>query len=85
MKPDEPIIGWLIIHSAETINRFAIGQDGKTSYERWKGKKYQVRMAEFGERVLSLKPGSTGKKSLTRGGKMGCGWELTKHLGSTRY
>ena len=38
-----------------------MGKGGKTAYERWKGKRFKVPMAEFGERVLYLKPKSKGK------------------------
>ena len=33
-------VPWLIRHAAETIDRFAISSDGKTNYQRRKGKKF---------------------------------------------
>ena len=58
---DEALVPWMVIHSAEMINRFQVGRDGKTPYERWKCKRFKTPMAEFGERVLYLKPKSKGK------------------------
>ena len=37
-----------------------MSSDGKTSHERWKGKKFRRTLAEFGERVMYLKSGSKG-------------------------
>ena len=29
-----PGLPWLIIHAANTLNRYAVGQDGRTAYHR---------------------------------------------------
>ena len=52
---DHPIIPWLVEAAAWTLNRFEIGKDGKTSYQRLKGKPFDTPVAEFAERVTYLK------------------------------
>ena len=42
---------WLIEHTADVLSKFKVGDDGKTSYERLKVKKYVKELAEFGEKV----------------------------------
>ena len=34
-----PVMAWLVEYAAHLVNRFEVGKDGKTSYERCKGKK----------------------------------------------
>ena len=57
---DSPVVPWLIMHAARTMNRYSVGADGKTPYRRWKGKEFKRDVAEFGEAVLFLKSGSKG-------------------------
>ena len=49
---DHAILTWLTGYASYLLNRFEVGQDGKTSYERLKGKKAKVCAIEFGEGVL---------------------------------
>ena len=46
------VIAWLVEHAADVLNKFAVGIDGRTAYERIKGKKYHGEMVEFGRRVM---------------------------------
>ena len=46
-----PIWSWLSRHANFLISRFRIGQDGKTAYERLKGKRWRRPMIVFEERV----------------------------------
>ena len=46
------LIPWLIEYAAVLINRGQVGADGKTAYERLKGKKAVLPGLQFGERVL---------------------------------
>ena len=55
---------WLVMHAARTINRYHVGVDGKTAYRRWKGKEVRREVAEFGECVMYLRPGSKGRDKL---------------------
>merc|ERR1712240_75927 len=61
---DEAIFPWLVSHAAATINRHHVGQDGKTAYQRWKGKPFRREITEFGETVLYLKMGTRGRDKL---------------------
>ena len=49
-----PFISYLVEHAAKTINRYRVGQDGRTSYRRWKGKDFKVEIPEIGEKVFYL-------------------------------
>ena len=46
------IIPWLMEYAAHLLNRFEVGHDGKTSFERCTGKKARSAGIEFGEGVL---------------------------------
>ena len=35
LKESSPIIEWLVKAAADMINRFQVGEDGKTSFQRW--------------------------------------------------
>ena len=48
-----PVMSWLIEHGAETLNRYQVGRDGRTPYERLKGKAYKGEMIEFGRKVFT--------------------------------
>ena len=58
------IIPWLIRHAAMLINIGQRGDDGRTAWERVKGRKLNRDVPEFGERVMYLKPSSLGKDKL---------------------
>ena len=57
-----PGLPWLVMHAANTLNRYAIGQDGRTAYHRLKGKRFNREVVEFGEEVWYMHPGITGKQ-----------------------
>ena len=60
------VIPWLVEYAAYLLNRFEVGQDGKTAYERLKGKQARTLGVEFGEAILwRSKPpgGALGKLS----------------------
>ena len=46
-----PALAWMVEHAADLLSKFLVGIDGKTAYERLKGKKYDQELAEFGEKV----------------------------------
>ncbi len=46
------IVPWIVEYAALLLNRFEAGRDGKTSYERSKGKKSKLLGIEFGVSVL---------------------------------
>ena len=47
-----PILTWLCEYAGYAMNRLEVSADGKTAYERNKGKKADVLGIEFGEKVL---------------------------------
>ena len=48
---EHPAIAWIVEYAAFLLNRFEVGHDGKTAYERLKGKKATTLGIEFGEAV----------------------------------
>ncbi len=46
------IISFMADYAGYLVNRLEVGKDGKTSYERSKGKKAKVLGVEFGEKLL---------------------------------
>ena len=39
---DHCVLPWMIRHASWIRNRFKVGKDGKTPYQRWKGKEFKV-------------------------------------------
>ena len=62
IKPTHPIMTWICRYPGFMINRFARGKDGRTPYERRRGKRYKKAMTPFGEKVMYL---PAGKRSTT--------------------
>ncbi len=56
----EAILAWLIEHAGVLISRHKVGDDGKTAYERIKGKRPSNQILQFGEKVRFM-PGRTNK------------------------
>ena len=46
------VIPWIVEYATHLLNRFEVSHDGKTAYERCKGKKAKHMGIEFGEGVL---------------------------------
>ena len=46
------IVPWLVEYAAVLLNRGQVGADGRTAYERLKGKKAALPGMQFGERIL---------------------------------
>ena len=65
------IIPWLVEAAAFDLRSFCIGHDGRTPYERLKGKKMRTPIAEFGETVLYKVPDRGGDHQL---GKVEARW-----------
>ena len=47
------ILEWMIPQAADTINRFLVGDDGRTAYYRVRHKNFHGKVFEFGEQVLA--------------------------------
>ena len=55
---------WLVEYATYLLSRFEVGQDGKTAYERLKGKQARTLGVDFGEAILwrsRLPSGTLGK------------------------
>ena len=48
-----PIVQWALEHSTFLLNKYAVGADGMTPYERQTGRKRRRAIVEFGEIVLA--------------------------------
>ena len=59
-----PIMTWLVEHGADVLNKYLVGRDVKTPFERIKGKVYKGEMVEFGRRVFHMHPGKHGGGSM---------------------
>ena len=46
-----PAFAWLVEHAADIVTKCAVGRDGRTPYERIKGKRYHGQLLEFGRAV----------------------------------
>ena len=57
-----PALKWLIQHAGAIITRFMTGVDGKTAWERERGKKYRRQLPEFGECVHYMPIRRSGSK-----------------------
>ena len=56
-----PIIPWMVTHAAATISRFQVGEDGRTPFERIRGRTCIRAQVEFVECVRFVYPGTEGK------------------------
>ena len=52
VDPREPIVSHIPEYASFLLNRLKVGKDGRTAYERCKGKKATILGLEFGEKVL---------------------------------
>ena len=51
LKGSHLVITWLVQHAADCLSKYQVGEDGKTAYERLKGKAFSRPSVEFGEKV----------------------------------
>ena len=56
VPPQHPIIAWLVEHVAWLLTVRPRGEDGKTAYQRVRGRQFGKRLMEFGERCLYKRP-----------------------------
>ena len=67
---------WIAEHAGFFLTRFEVGRDGKTAYERLKGKSAKVRGMAFAEGILWKRKRAGGPL-----GKLTCMWEDGIYLG----
>ena len=51
-----PVTAWLAEHTAWVLNKFHLGEDGRTAYGRLHGREGRERVCEFGETVMWYVP-----------------------------
>ena len=59
---DHPVWPWLVEWSAQVVNRFRVGEDGRTGIQRIRGKRSHKEICGFGERVVYM-PLKIGRKA----------------------
>ena len=78
---------WLVIHSADVLNKYLVGSDGPTAYERIKGRAFSGVILEFGSVVLykvsSKVQGGLMQPRWERGVWLGKQWGTEEHLIAT--
>ena len=47
------ILEWMIPHASDSINKYLVGDDGRTAYYRVNLKNFNGKVFEFGEQVLA--------------------------------
>ena len=57
-----PVMKWLCEHVAANLNRFNVGDDGCTPYQRLHGKRYSGHVLELGEKIHFFTPARTRTK-----------------------
>ena len=52
IEPEHAVMTWLIEYVSLLLNRYEVGRDGRTAYERNKNKSSKLMGLEFGECVM---------------------------------
>ena len=73
-----PLTTWIVEHASDMLNKFMKGDDGKTPYQRLRGKTFQGTTVEFGERVHYLE----NIKGAPRKNKLDGKWSEGFYLGT---
>jgi hypothetical protein len=71
---NHPLMNWLVEHTANVINRYAVTADGTTPYQALHGKRSTLRVVEFAEQVFFYVPKKLRAKLSRR-------WQLGTYLG----
>ena len=71
---DHPLMAWLVEHTANVINRYAVTTDGTTPYQALHGKRSTLKVVEFAEQVFFYVPKKLRAKLSRR-------WQLGTYLG----
>ena len=80
IEGDSPLVPWLVLWSAFVHNRFAVDVEGRTPYEKCKGKRFKRELLPFGEKVFWL-PLSRSTRHTDRLNKLENKWQLGHFLG----
>ena len=47
-----PVLAWMVLHAGSLITKFHVGSDGRTPYQRLRGKPWNTAGVEFGECIF---------------------------------
>ena len=70
----DPIFAWIVEHATDLLNTLNVGADGKTPYERIKGKRYCGEFLPLGSPVMLRVTGKVQGGRCKRGGTQAFGW-----------
>ena len=73
---DHPVWGWFMAYAAFSLNRFEMGNNGRTAYERSTGEAPKLMSFEFGEAIYWKR-----KRKGNHRGKLTCMWSGGMYLG----
>ena len=76
IRGSHPVMTWLVQHAADCSSKYQVREDGKTGYERLKGKSFSRPSVEFGEKVR-FKKSAKGQKEH----KLEMKWNVGHFLG----
>ena len=76
LKDDHPLMSWIPEYAGILLSRFQVAADGKTPYERIKGKSYRRELVDFGERVMFMPVSHGGKLN-----KLQSKWSFGRYCG----
>ena len=76
LKDDHPLMAWLPEYAGFLLSRFQVAADGKTAYERLKGKSYRRELVDYGEQVMFMPVVHGGKLS-----KLDTKWSFGRFCG----
>ena len=51
LHPEDPVVQWMIRWSVMLTSRFSIGRDGRSAFERRRGRKCKISLVPMGEKV----------------------------------
>jgi len=75
IEGNHAIIPWIIMHSCCLLSWYQVGSDGKTPFQRWKGRNFRRPIAKVGECIFWLKEKSVGINKMLQERKQTGRWE----------
>lgn len=85
LQSSRPVVAWMVEHAAAVLSKYEVGADGRTAYERMKGRPCSHEMAEFGERNHNKFPKGTKRQKEKLDGAWGEGYFLGHIGGRARH
>ena len=87
LSSNHALVAWMVPHASDVLNKYMVGKDGKTPYERWKGKPWGKESVEFGELIHMKLPKKKDRGKLedrwTEGIFVGVRWRTGEYLVNT--